>query len=110
MKMGREHKTILLLVLWVGIVLVCLTMLVVEQGGRWIVCGVFALAVGLGIACFTIMALPGPKTYPIGSCSHCGYDLTGNQSGRCSECGTVAAKRGDAPHSAASSGQHAGAS
>ena len=100
--MTRGHKTILLLILWIGIVLACLTMLVVEQGGRWILYGVFALAVGLGIACFTIMALPGPKSYPIGFCSHCGYDLTGNLSGRCSECGTL--------HSDASSNQHASAS
>ena len=26
---------------------------------------------------------------PPGHCRHCGYDLTGNVSGRCSECGTV---------------------
>jgi len=26
---------------------------------------------------------------PEGACPHCGYDLTGNQSGICSECGWV---------------------
>lgn len=28
------------------------------------------------------------KPYPIGHCQKCGYNLTGNVSGRCSECGT----------------------
>jgi hypothetical protein len=90
--MTRGHKTILLLVLWVGIVLACLTMLVFEQGGRWILYSVFALAAGLGVVCLGIMAVPVPKTYPVGFCEQCGYDLTGNQSGRCSECGAVAAR------------------
>ena len=27
------------------------------------------------------------KSFPRGCCSDCGYDLTGNQSGRCPECG-----------------------
>jgi hypothetical protein len=29
-------------------------------------------------------------------CSNCGYDLTGNTSGRCPECGTPTAMRGGA--------------
>lgn len=28
-----------------------------------------------------------PRRRPAGMCTHCGYDLTGNMSGRCSECG-----------------------
>ncbi len=28
------------------------------------------------------------RSYPVGHCNACGYDLTGNASGRCPECGT----------------------
>ena len=28
----------------------------------------------------------------VGRCVHCGYDLAGNESGRCPECGTAACK------------------
>lgn len=28
----------------------------------------------------------GPRRYPAGCCQKCGYDLTGNESGRCPEC------------------------
>ena len=28
------------------------------------------------------------RRYPAGRCQRCGYDLTGNVSGRCPECGT----------------------
>lgn len=31
------------------------------------------------------------RRYPPHACQHCGYDLTGNVSGRCPECGTVVA-------------------
>ncbi|NOT01044.1 MAG: hypothetical protein HOP29_10490 [Phycisphaerales bacterium] len=30
---------------------------------------------------------------PLGHCKHCGYDLTGNESGVCPECGTELVKR-----------------
>ncbi|MFQ5503115.1 MAG: hypothetical protein ACE5EQ_12600 [Phycisphaerae bacterium] len=33
-----------------------------------------------------------PKRYPPGHCQFCGYDLTGNVSGICSECGTACEK------------------
>lgn len=37
-----------------------------------------------------IVGLPflllGPRRYPAGCCQKCGYDLTGNESGRCPEC------------------------
>jgi len=29
------------------------------------------------------------RRYPTAHCQHCGYDLTGNVSGRCPECGTA---------------------
>jgi hypothetical protein len=33
------------------------------------------------------------RTTPTGKCRNCGYDLQGNRSGRCPECGTVCAIR-----------------
>ncbi len=40
------------------------------------------------------------RRYPPGHCQRCGYDLTGNVSGRCPECGGPVPDRGpqDAPH------------
>lgn len=32
-----------------------------------------------------------------GRCRHCGYDLTGNVSGNCPECGTPIASKGNSP-------------
>ncbi|MCP4250685.1 MAG: hypothetical protein GY778_26895 [bacterium] len=29
------------------------------------------------------------RRYPRGHCQRCGYDLTGNESGRCPECGKL---------------------
>jgi hypothetical protein len=34
------------------------------------------------------------KHYPPGHCQKCGYDLTGNVSGRCPECGTPIEREG----------------
>lgn len=107
--MAREHKAILLLVVWIGIVLGSLTLLVIEQGGLWILYSVFAMAVGLGVVCVGVMAVPVPRIHPIGFCAKCGYDLTGNQSGRCPECGTGSARpagataenQGSKPHASA---------
>lgn len=36
------------------------------------------------------------RRIPFGHCQKCGYDLTGNVSGVCPECGATAAKKGDA--------------
>ncbi len=36
------------------------------------------------------------RRYPPGHCRRCGYDLTGNQSGRCPECGRAMPDRGAA--------------
>ncbi len=34
------------------------------------------------------------RRIPPGHCQHCGYDLTGNVSGRCPECGTLIEREG----------------
>lgn len=50
---------------------------------------VFVLVGGLalgGIACAIFHFHPFPKAAP-GHCRNCGYDLRGNESGRCPECG-----------------------
>jgi hypothetical protein len=42
-----------------------------------------------------------PRRYVPGHCRSCGYDLTGNVTGRCPECGTPAPKAGAPPSSQA---------
>ena len=44
------------------------------------------------IAVPTIVAWRRDRRFPPGHCQKCGYDLTGNESGVCSECGTECAK------------------
>ncbi len=65
------------------------------------------LCVGLPVffgtpLCFAVvLAAPGGwRRYPVGRCQSCGYDLTGNASGVCSECGTPtdAERPLNAPH------------
>jgi hypothetical protein len=46
-----------------------------------LVTGLFAAAIGYGLAHRTMQRLPA------GHCQACGYNLTGNVSGRCPECG-----------------------
>ncbi len=41
--------------------------------------------VGPGVAAFFLMGKPPPRQ---GECQQCGYNLTGNTSGTCPECGT----------------------
>ncbi len=42
----------------------------------------------LGIAVPTVLSLRSRRRYPPGHCVRCGYNLTGNTSGLCPECGT----------------------
>ena len=51
----------------------------------WVCCTPLAF-VGIATAAFWYLDRPLP---PPGHCQKCGYDLTGNVSGRCPECGTV---------------------
>ncbi len=46
----------------------------------------WAPLVGIGLP--TFLAWRRDRRIPPGHCASCGYDLTGNVSGRCSECGT----------------------
>lgn len=41
---------------------------------------------------FPFWLLP-PRRHPAGDCQKCGYDLTGNESGRCPECGKETAHK-----------------
>ncbi len=106
--MERGHKAISLLVLWLATI--GLFLVGVVFGGQWFAVICVVLLIALGVACLAIMVIPLPPEYPPGFCKACGYDLTGNQSGRCSECGTPAALTLSAPHPNPSSNQHAPAS
>ena len=50
------------------------------------------IGLGIGVVAGTFYTWrtlhPNPRTLP-GHCSKCGYDLTGNESGVCPECGSV---------------------
>jgi hypothetical protein len=56
---------------------------------------ILLLSSGAMIAmCFVVLAfVPTVSRYPRGCCISCGYDLTGNQSGRCPECGKPSTDR-----------------
>ena len=53
----------------------------------WFLLILFLAAPGL----FIFRIVRGRRRYSIMGCKQCGYDLTGNTSGRCPECGTVQA-------------------
>ena len=55
------------------------------------VCGIStaALVVAMIIPTASFWFLDRRRCFPPGHCRRCGYDLTGNISGRCPECGTV---------------------
>jgi hypothetical protein len=51
------------------------------------VCGVLPLLALLVLALLLIRRPPARSRFPLGHCQICGYDLTGNESGTCPECG-----------------------
>jgi len=51
----------------------------------WILCWATVLVPLIGAA---LRWYEARCTYPPGHCQKCGYNLTGNESGRCPECGT----------------------
>ncbi len=48
--------------------------------------GGIAIVYGL-VGLWRVKQMPAPNRYPPGHCRKCGYDLTGNESGTCPECG-----------------------
>lgn len=90
MIVAKDTKAILLLVFWLGAVVVFFVgafFLSTIPGFAALSAGLFAM---LGFASAFIVVLPAGREYPSGYCQSCGYDLTGNESGRCPECGLVA--------------------
>jgi hypothetical protein len=81
----RRRSRRLLQVLWSDVVILCLLIL-----------GALMAAAGLEILYLLILLPVGlvwyrhrssVRRHPPGHCKKCGYDLTGNESGRCPECG-----------------------
>jgi hypothetical protein len=72
---------------------------VVDIGWLWFVIAPAAL---IAVSAAAIRCLT--RRHKVGFCSRCGYDLTGNVSGVCPECGTAVAKTGapSAPRKAGS--------
>lgn len=60
--------------------------------GAWVSVRSYALPLWIPFLFFFILTsylwLTDRRRYPAGRCAGCGYDLTGNTSGVCSECGT----------------------
>jgi hypothetical protein len=57
---------------------------------RDVVCALCTLLCGFALFMPDLIRWPKRKLrYPEGHCQACGYNLTGNVSGRCSECGTA---------------------
>ena len=70
--------------------------------GRWgssreVTMPIWPLAAATGASAWVLWRVRRERIPP-GTCEHCGYDLTGNVSGQCPECG-AAARPSDATHS-----------
>ncbi|GMU22180.1 MAG: hypothetical protein AMXMBFR13_22680 [Phycisphaerae bacterium] len=76
---------------WVAVYYIVLTPLfLLSFGTRIEMMGCLTLMAGLGggpIGLHLLFAFSGQPGVPPGCCSQCGYDLTGNVSGVCPECG-----------------------
>ena len=82
------------LLLWLALAFVVLWMgMLVTSGSRFITMYlVLAMIRMIVLVAFipllaTLLIIRTPPIYPPGHCRHCGYNLTGNVSGRCPECG-----------------------
>jgi hypothetical protein len=66
---------------------------------KWAVCLSAATSVGLTLTCYFGMGLRKSRRIVNGLCANCSYDLTGNESGVCPECGAavIAAKNSTWP-------------
>lgn len=89
LRWARAGRRWWLLVLLIPVMFSMLATLFVEA--PWLVGIDGALALGVGLVIVAVVALRlsprGPLPYQPGHCAGCGYDLTGNVSGRCPECG-----------------------
>jgi hypothetical protein len=86
-RLAKEHKVLILMTLWVGTIAFFLAGIILTWGDSRILRLSLSLFIGLGLACAVIVAIPTFRDNPVGCCQTCGYDLTGNTSGRCPECG-----------------------
>lgn len=70
-----------------GALLLVLAWLKIGYRDIFVPLGTVALILGL---VQLVRTRRGPQTYQFRLCSQCGYNLTGNKSGRCPECGARA--------------------
>lgn len=90
MRLHKGQKVLLLLLLWLAALcaVLLLASLPTSPSQRHIPLVMGAVGLALAAACLVVILIPNRAEWVTGRCRACEYDLTGNQSGRCPECGT----------------------
>src|SRR5262245_24466128 len=86
------NRTVVLL--WLSIPIICASIIVSFGGGLDLFVFIPLLPISIAVSVLSAFFwwrewLREHRHFPFGHCRRCGYDLTGNTSGVCPECGTA---------------------